>query len=143
MGGPAMIDGVVYPVTDNFLRCKFVVLNKEYCSSENYFQCMKARNEEDHEKLRRCGPGMDVWVASRKIHLRQDWEKVKVRVMHQANLNKFAQNPEFMKTLVGTKGPIHMGNGFWPRWNARILTRIRAELRQNGEEDDMTIKTVE
>lgn len=126
MGGPACIDGVIYPACDNFLKCKFIVGGKEYCSSENFFQCMKATNEEDHEMLRKSGPGMGVWTNSRKINLRSDWEKVKVRVMHQANLNKFSQNKELQETLIATKGPIEMGNGFWPRWNSLILTRIRA-----------------
>lgn len=121
-----MIDGAVYTVCDNFLKCFFKVLDKEYCSSENYFQCMKATNEKDHEMLRNCGPGMDVWVASRHIQLRADWEKVKVRIMHMANLNKFSQNKDFADTLIKTKGPIEMGNGFWPKWNALILTRVRA-----------------
>ncbi len=75
--------------------------------------------------------------------MRSDWEKVKVRIMYQANLNKFAQNKDFAETLTNTKGKIEMGNGFWPKWNALILTRVRAELRQNGEQDALTIKQIE
>jgi predicted NAD-dependent protein-ADP-ribosyltransferase YbiA (DUF1768 family) len=58
MGGPATIDGIVYPITDNFYHCKFVVNGMEYCSSENYFQACKATNAADHEFIRKSGPGM-------------------------------------------------------------------------------------
>jgi predicted NAD-dependent protein-ADP-ribosyltransferase YbiA (DUF1768 family) len=58
MGGPAMIDGVLYPIMDNFYKCRFIIVNKEYCSSENFFQAQKATNELDHEKIRNSGPGM-------------------------------------------------------------------------------------
>jgi hypothetical protein len=59
--------------------------------------------------------------------------------VHQANLNKFSQNKEFSDTLTQATGEVKIGNGFWPEWNALILTRVRAELRQNGEEDFKTI----
>jgi predicted NAD-dependent protein-ADP-ribosyltransferase YbiA (DUF1768 family) len=53
-----MIDGVLYPIMDNFYKCRFIIVNKEYCSSENFFQAQKATNELDHEKIRNSGPGM-------------------------------------------------------------------------------------
>jgi hypothetical protein len=48
MGGPAVIDEKVVEETDNFLECRFKVGDKEYCSSENFFQAMKATNHADH-----------------------------------------------------------------------------------------------
>jgi predicted NAD-dependent protein-ADP-ribosyltransferase YbiA (DUF1768 family) len=73
MGGPAKIDGIVYPITDNFYECTFIIDNKKYCSSENYFQAMKATNDHDHDRIRDSGPGMGCWHTGSMINLRHDW----------------------------------------------------------------------
>lgn len=137
MGGPATIDGIVYPVTDNFWECSFKVNGKEYCSAENYFQSCKTTNEADHEFVRKSGPGMEAWNAGCKIALRPDWEEVKVNYMYEANYNKFTQNKELADTLIGTKGEIYFGTGFWGKWNGVVLTRIRAELRNEKEDHEV------
>lgn len=92
MGGPLKIDGKECPETDNFLPCEFEVNGKRYCSAENYFQANKATNEYDHETIRLSGPGEEAWEAGNKLALRLDWDRVKVRIMYEANLNKFRQN---------------------------------------------------
>jgi|JI6StandDraft_1071083.scaffolds.fasta_scaffold54195_3 ribA/ribD-fused uncharacterized protein len=94
MGGPLKIDGEEAPETDNFLPCRFEVNDKKYCSAENYFQSMKTTNNHDHEKVRISGPGEEAWEAGSKVTLRPDWDRVKVRIMYEANLNKFSQNED-------------------------------------------------
>jgi predicted NAD-dependent protein-ADP-ribosyltransferase YbiA (DUF1768 family) len=86
MGGPAKVAGKALFGTDNFYKASFVVEGKEYCSSENYFQCCKAVSPEEHEKVRASGPGIGCWEAGNHVKLRKDWDRVRVRVMYKANL---------------------------------------------------------
>lgn len=137
MGGPCMIDGEEHEETNNFQVCIFTIDDVAYCSSENYFQCAKTTNKLDFEKIKKSGPGETCWKAGSEIILRDDWEKIKVEIMYKANKSKIEQNPEFTKRLVSTNGPItqtHSSN-FWNYWNSAIFERIRAEVRQNGDQD--------
>ena len=86
---------------------------KKYCSAENYFQSMKATNEHDHEIIRKSGPGEEAWEAGNKLALRPDWDRVKVRIMYEANLNKFSQNKDLSDWLVKTTGRFTSSEGFW------------------------------
>jgi ribA/ribD-fused uncharacterized protein len=138
MGGPGIIDGKEHPETDNFLPCKFVINGVTYVSAENYFQCAKTTNDEDREKILNSGPGEPCALAGQTVQLRSGWEFAKVNEMYNGNLAKFQQNDDLSKLLIesGT-GPIQFTEStpFWNYWNDLILQRIRAELRQNGDED--------
>jgi ribA/ribD-fused uncharacterized protein len=144
MGGPGHCDGKTIGEFDNFYVCKFVIHGVEYCSTENYFQCQKTTNKEDFELLFKSGPGIKVWSNSRKVKLRDNWEEDKVEVMYKANYEKFAQNDDLKKILVDTDGKIKFSASteFWCLWNSRILARVRAELRSNGENDKKTIEEI-
>jgi predicted NAD-dependent protein-ADP-ribosyltransferase YbiA (DUF1768 family) len=61
MGGPARIGKKMFYIADNFYIAPFSINGKQYISSECYFQCMKAKNEEDHEFVRNSGPGQLAW----------------------------------------------------------------------------------
>jgi predicted NAD-dependent protein-ADP-ribosyltransferase YbiA (DUF1768 family) len=138
MGGPALIDGKEHQCMDNFFPCRFVVDGIEYPSAENYFQCAKATNDADRLTVLKSGTGVGAWAAGQKIRIRADWQSVKVHEMYNGNLAKFQQNEQLKAAMIGS------GNGavkfigstpFWNHWNGLIMTRIRAELRQNGERD--------
>jgi ribA/ribD-fused uncharacterized protein len=138
MGGPGIIDGKEHPETDNFLPCKFVINGITYSSAENYFQCAKTINEQDREKILNSGPGDACQLAGQTIQLRSDWESIKVNEMYNGNLAKFQQNDDLKKDLLqsGTGSILFTSSTpFWNHWNKLIMERIRAELRQNGDED--------
>jgi predicted NAD-dependent protein-ADP-ribosyltransferase YbiA (DUF1768 family) len=138
MGGPADIDGKSHPETDNFLPCQFVINGMTYSSAENYFQCSKTTNEADRDMVSRSGSGCSAWAAGQKVKIRSDWEAVKVDEMYNGNLAKFQQNEDLRNALLGSgTGKIRFTGStpFWNKWNGLILERIRAELRQNGDED--------
>ena len=137
MGGPGIIDGEEHEETNNFLECHFIIDNISYVSSENYFQCAKTSNKADFEKIKQSGAGKTVWEAGSKITLRDDWEKIKVDIMYIANYAKIHQNPDLAKRLACTNGSISFihSSDFWNYWNSRIFERIRAEIRQNEEQD--------
>ncbi|CAF1116876.1 unnamed protein product [Rotaria sp. Silwood1] len=138
MGGPAYIDGKSHPETDNFLPCKFVIGGITYSSAENYFQCAKTTNEADRNMVLMSGSGCSAWAAGQRVKVRSDWESVKVDEMYKGNLAKFQQNEDLRNALLSSGNSSICFSGstsFWNYWNGLILERIRAELRQNGEED--------
>jgi hypothetical protein len=138
MGGPADIDGKQHQETDNFLPCKFVINGITYSSAENYFQCAKTTNQADRDMILRSGSGCGAWAAGQRVAIRSDWELVKVEEMYRGNLAKFQQNEDLRNALLSSgNGSIRFTGStpFWNRWNGLILERIRAELRQNGEDD--------
>jgi predicted NAD-dependent protein-ADP-ribosyltransferase YbiA (DUF1768 family) len=138
MGGPADIDGKSHPETDNFQPCKFTINGITYLSAENYFQCAKATNDADRDMVLKSGAGCSAWAAGQRIKIRSDWETVKVDEMYKGNLAKFEQNEDLKNALInsGTGSVRFTGStSFWNKWNGLIMERIRAELRQNGEED--------
>jgi predicted NAD-dependent protein-ADP-ribosyltransferase YbiA (DUF1768 family) len=138
MGGPADIDGKEHKETDNFLPCKFVIDGITYLSAENYFQCAKTTNQADRDMVLKSGAGCSAWAAGQRVKIRSDWELVKVDEMYNGNLAKFQQNENLRNDLLssGTARIRFTGStSFWNKWNGLILERIRAELRQNGEDD--------
>jgi len=138
MGGPCLVDGESREELDNFLECKFEYNGQTYTSAEHAFQAAKFTDKKYCEKIRKAKSGGDAWSLgnTREIPLRGDWELIKVKVMYQANLAKFSQNPALRDALVSTKGPIKaFGFAYWAKWNAILLERIREELRPEGERD--------
>jgi predicted NAD-dependent protein-ADP-ribosyltransferase YbiA (DUF1768 family) len=138
MGGAADIDGKQHPETNNFLPCEFVIDGITYLSAENYFQCAKTTNQADRDMVLKSGAGLSAWAAGQRVKIRDDWELVKVDEMYNGNLAKFQQNEDLRDALLSSgTGSIRFTGStpFWNKWNGLILERIRAELRQNGEED--------
>lgn len=138
MGGPATIDGKAHPETDNFQPCQFVIDGVTYSSAENYFQWVKTIDEEERKKVLKSGPGMSAWSAGQRVTVRDDWEAVKVEEMYKGNLAKFQQNKQASDALIGSGTATVKFRGstdFWNLWNGRIMERIRAELRQDGDAD--------
>lgn len=122
----------------------FTVNGVEYCSAENYFQCAKTTTKEEHEYVRKSGPGMEAWGAGANVKLRKDWESVKVNEMYIGNKAKFEQNPELLKKLCSTKGNVDFGGStsFWNKWNGLIMERLRAEFRNQDDEDVKRAKEI-
>lgn len=138
MGGSAIIDGKIHPETNNFLPCTFVVDGITYPSSENYFQCAKTTNKFDRKMVLESGAGLSAYAAGNRVKLRSDWELVKVDEMYKGNWAKFQQNENLRNELLSSgTHPIEFSRStsFWNKWNGLIMERIRAELRQNGDED--------
>ncbi|KAL6058074.1 NADAR domain-containing protein [Balamuthia mandrillaris] len=141
MGGPCKCGGAYYDEMDNFLQRKFVVNGRKYISCEQYFQAMKFEGTDPQyqETIMAHTDGNQLWSLgqTRERRLREDWEKVKVQVMYEANYAKFEQNEDLRKVLVNTEGPIEaFGFEFWAYWNGIILERVREELREEGARNE-------
>lgn len=138
MGGPGLIDGEEHPETDNYAPCRIVIDGVTYSSTEQYFQCAKTTNTEDQEKILNAGDAESCQILGQTVELRPGWKSDKVNEMYKGNLAKFQQNEDLRKSLLksGSGRIIFIeSTPFWNHWNELIIQRIRAELRQNGEED--------
>lgn len=139
MGGPGQIDGKIYKECDNFSVNPFVIDGITYLTAEHYFQVQKTDNEVERNSILMKKSPLDAWVIGNQVTLRSDWEKIKLNVMYEGNKARFEQNPEIVKTICATKGPIKMTGStpFWNKWNGKIMERLRAEFR--GDAEDMIV----
>jgi ribA/ribD-fused uncharacterized protein len=144
MGGPALIEGEFHDECDNFFESLFTEEGVTYNSAEQYFQCQKATNTVDFEKIHKTKGPLESWSEGNKIKLRPDWEEIKVNVMYHGNYIRFSQNPELAAKLCQTQGDILFTGStpFWNKWNGLIMERIRAELR-GAEKTEQDIKRAE
>merc|ERR1712032_407657 len=69
---------------------------------------------------------------------RKDWDCVRAEVMYRLSRIKFASHADCREELLatGTKKITHGdAQPYWAEWNAKIMTRIREELRPREERD--------
>jgi ribA/ribD-fused uncharacterized protein len=147
---PAVIN--FYSVSDdygcfsNFAPYPIRLDGKLWPTSEHYFQAQKFQDTEHREGIRQAKSPM---IAARlgrdrKKKLRSDWESVKVAVMRNAVLAKFAQHDDIREILLATgeaKIVEHTenddywgdgGDGSGKNMLGRILMEIREDLRSRG-----------
>lgn len=119
----------------NMARTPITYKQYKFENSEAFFQACK-----DGSKVAMF-QGVDGPTAKRlgrRVNLRPDWEKVKVRIMEKVVRMKFEQHPELLERLKAIPGEIVEDNTwndtFWGRCNGRgrnelgkILMKIRDE----------------
>jgi hypothetical protein len=101
-------------------------------------------SKEEFEKTRSSGVACDVWHAGLSVKLRADWEVVKVHEMYRGNRAKMEQNPKMIRNLTSTKGEISFNNSssFWCFWNAKIMTLLREEFREEKDRNNELIAQI-
>lgn len=72
-----------------------------YPTVEHRYQAMKATNEADHDLIAVRGTPADAKIKGNNIKLRDDWEEVKLQVMHEALVEKY-KIPTFREDLLAT-----------------------------------------
>jgi len=120
----------------------FIPDNRLYKSSEHLYQAFKSTNLEYQELIRNLDEPKDTKKISdaligTKYPLRDDWEEIKLPLMHMALLLKFTQNKELAHKLLATKGHIEeqnsWGDTFWgtcEQVGANHLGRLLMEVRE-------------
>lgn len=79
-----------YGFLSNFYASPIVMLGFQFPTVEHAFQAMKMTTFEHFEWVRTCnGPGSAKKLAHR-LKIRDDWESVKIQVMRECLLQKFA-----------------------------------------------------
>lgn len=92
-----------YSFLSNFWMQEFKGEHGEkYPSVEHYFQCHKATNEKDFEKIRSAKTSSEAKKLGKKIKIRTDWDDVKEDVMFNGVYLKFYHNLDLRKQLTET-----------------------------------------
>lgn len=128
-----------YSFLSNFHKQPITYKGVEWATSEHAYQAMKTLDEEEREEVRRQSTPGRAKRAGRKVTLRNDWEEIKVDVMHDILKAKFSV-PEMRDTLLLTEKSLlvegnHWGDTFWgvckgegENWLGRLLMKIRRSL---------------
>jgi ribA/ribD-fused uncharacterized protein len=129
-----------YEFLSNFSPCIIDVLMIKFPTVEHAFQASKTSWESERIMISQLPTPGQAKRAGRKIHLRSDWEKIKIDVMYKLLQQKFSQ-PLFRDLLLKT-GDIEIvednnwNDQFWGMCNGRgqnqlgkILMKIRNEIQ--------------
>lgn len=129
-----------YRWLSNFWKCPVYIDQIMYTSSEAAFQAYKTKDKKERLRFTEMGPG-EAKKAGKLIKLREDWEKVKLKIMTRIVLCKFTQNRDLMQKLILTRDAELIegntwGDKFWgvcngegENWLGRILMDIRQTLQ--------------
>lgn len=90
-----------YAFLSNFYPSAIFIDGVDYPTVEHAFQAMKTLDNAERNRLALLPTPGQAKRAGRSVELRQDWELIKINVMHQCLLSKFAQ-PCFRDLLVAT-----------------------------------------
>lgn len=138
-----------YFFLSNFFTCRLEWNGRVYKTVEHLFQASKAITEEDHEFIRNAPTPQEAKERGRHIKCRKDWDAMKVDVMRNALMMKFADD-KLAERLVNTmNAPLIEGNhwhdNYWgsctckmcegvPKWNVlgALLMEIRIKLNKGG-----------
>lgn len=121
----------------NFEVADVVMYGITYTTNEHAYQALKANNLPERLHVASAGtPGL-AKKRGQKINMRKDWERVKLGVMYDINLDKFTRHAYLREKLIATKGrELIEGNDWGDRfWGfskgkgqnhlGRILMRVR------------------
>ena len=131
-----------YGAFSNFALYPIRLRNKQWPTSEHYFQAQKFVAVRDQDEIRKAGTPMLAarMGRDRKRKLRRDWESAKVGVMREAVEAKFRQHDELRTLLLATGDAVlveHTDNdAFWGDGGdgsgrnelGRILMAVRTRL---------------
>ena len=85
----------------NFVPCEIVVLELKFPTLEHAFQASKTLWESERITISQLPTPGKAKRMGKKIHLRSDWERIKINVMFELLQQKFSQ-PLFKDLLLNT-----------------------------------------
>lgn len=129
-----------YAFLSNFQRCRVQFEGEEYISTEHAYQAAKTLIPEERETVRLCGTPGQAKGLGNKCTLRPDWEEVKLGVMRDLLVQKFAY-PDLRAKLEATGNQELVEGNYWndtywgvckgvgTNWLGRLLMEIRDDNR--------------
>jgi ribA/ribD-fused uncharacterized protein len=120
----------------NFYPCRIVLDKKVYRTVEHAYQAAKTTDPDERRWVRVQSTPGKAKRAGKRITLRKDWDKVKIKVMTELVRQKF-EDPKLLRKLVNTRNAYlaegnNWGDMFWGTVNGtgqnhlgRILMSIR------------------
>jgi ribA/ribD-fused uncharacterized protein len=129
-----------YRFLSNFALVNVTLDRWQYPSVEHAYQAAKTIDLSERKGVQlQTTPGK-AKRAGQKVTKRDDWERVRIDVMHDLLRQKFAQEPFRTQLLATANEKLIEGNTwgdtFWgvcegdgQNWLGRLLMRVRTELR--------------
>ena len=132
-----------YAFLSNFWEVSVTYKGLTYGSNEAAFQAQKCMTEEEKMEFTQLCPSASKKLG-RRVHLRPDWEEVKVGIMEEIVRAKFTQNEDLKWRLIST-GDAYLEEGnTWHDtcWGVdsktgegqnhlgKILMKVREELQR-------------
>ena len=116
----------------NFYIHTIIYKGKEYKTVEHAYQASKAMNESEHEWIRNMDTPGKAKKNGLKVHLRKDWEEIKLDLMIELVRIKFS-DPELAKKLINTKNYLLVEGNYWHDnfWGDCICVKCREIEGQN------------
>lgn len=118
-----------YYFLSNMYPCKISTEYGTFRCAEAYFQAMKC--PERAEEFLNIN-GFNAKKLGRQVPLREDWNKVRLRIMSEVLKAKFDQNPELKAQLLACKDYIQedndWGDTFWGMCNGRGKNHLGKQL---------------
>lgn len=96
----------------NFFMNSITYNGKEYKSVEHAYQACKADNEAEHDWIRTMDSAGKAKRNGMKVHLRKDWESIKLGLMLELLRIKFS-DPDLKKKLIDTKNYELVEGNYW------------------------------
>ena len=121
-----------YAFLSNFYPCIVEYEGISYPSSEHAYQATKSLDVEQRLSIAACPAPSDAKLFGRRLHLREDWEEVKISVMLAVVRDKFARNcaGEDIRELLLATGDAYLeeGNNHGDRFWGTVEGEGRNEL---------------
>lgn len=136
-----------YYFLSNFYEAPVTYEGITYQNNEAAFQSMKTLDAKERAAFQTMNPS-EAKKYGRKVHLRGDWEQIKIQIMKDVVTAKFEQNQDLKEKLLST-GDAYLEEG--NTWGDRIwgtvdgqganhLGRILMEVREYLREKDMDME---
>lgn len=132
-----------YYFLSNFYEVPVTYEGITYQSNESAFQAQKCMTENEKLQFVKLNASESKHLG-RRVHLRPDWEEVKVNIMKDLVRAKFEQNPDLKDKLLAT-GDAYLiegnnwGDKIWGQVNGQgrnLLGQILMEVREEIKERD-------
>lgn len=132
-----------YRWMSNFHLCPIGFQGIVYPATENAYMAAKCKMETQRVIFKTITPAR-AKEEGRLVVLRDDWEKVKLDIMYQLNLQKFSNHPELRRALLETGHKYLEETNYWGDvyWGVcknigenqlgKILMRVRKELQDES-----------
>lgn len=125
----------------NFAICSIWYEGHIYPSVEHAYQGAKTLDLEERGKIRNLATPNQAKKEGKKVHIREDWETIKIDIMASLLREKFSQEPD--RGLLVSTGNANLiegnwwGDTFWGQcplgigenWLGRLLMSIRSEIK--------------
>jgi ribA/ribD-fused uncharacterized protein len=126
---------------NNFKKSRMFIFGRWWNNVEAPYQAAKCTDPRESDAIWACKTPREARNLGQKVHIRPDWDQVKVKVMYECCMAKFLQHPNLRKQLMDTGIEELMEDSpvdFWWGCGAdgtgrnelgKILMKIREELR--------------